>query len=124
MLGTFLKVLIASLITIYSIKLMRTRLSTIYFSLNQIIEPKEKDISLIGLTITFIPPIAISFALCFFIRANYLEVVNLYALFTALLIIWPSIIYSHELLSYEVYKKENHYTSYMAYMFIYITWLR
>jgi hypothetical protein len=99
---------------------MKRRLSPIYFSLKQLIEPNEKDISLKGLSITFVPPIIISFFLCFFIETNYLEIVNIYALFTALLIIWPSILYSRELLSYQVYnKRKSLYFIYINFIYLY-----
>ncbi|MCB2339100.1 hypothetical protein [Clostridium estertheticum] len=114
-------ILIFSLITIYFISIIKVKFSSKYFSLRQIIVSENQDITLVGLILTFSPPLIISTFLSFLTAQDKLQTCIAYGFLTSFLIVWPTLFNSRQLLDTRTYKKKNSlYFIYAIYVAIYM----
>ncbi|MPM75859.1 hypothetical protein SDC9_122853 [bioreactor metagenome] len=116
MLISFLRILFFSLLTVYTLKIIKRKFSNKYFSIGQIIQPESTDLCISGLFLTFSPPFFYSFLICNIVKSRKFEEVLIYSIITFLLLIWPSVIYPMEVLSSDIYAKRK--TLYFLYFML------
>lgn len=118
---SFFRVLVFSLLTIYTLKIIKRKFSHKYFSIRQAIQPESTDLSIFGLFLTFFPPFFYSFLICNIVKSRRFEEVLIYTMMTFLLLIWPSISYPMEVLPSDVYTKRK--TLYFLYFMLGLTYI-
>ncbi|MDD2480676.1 MAG: hypothetical protein PHC44_08705 [Lutispora sp.] len=123
MLVPFFRVLVFSILTVYTLKFIKRKFASRYFSLCQIIQPESSDLTLPALIITFLPAFIYSYIISILTESGGYEEIIMYSLMTPLLLIWPSILYPGELLPPEVYKKRKmliylYFALFLTYIFI------
>ena len=102
-------------ITIITIIILRISFPEIYFSVGQLIVTSDKDITVSGLFVKFLPPLIYSFFLTFFVES--FAYIALYGFLASFLVVWPVILTGNDLLSEDARKKKG--TLYFIY-FLYI----
>lgn len=121
MLVRFVIVFIFSILTIQTIALFRKKMPKKYFSLRQIIDTSKNDINGKGMLVICLPPFLYSMILSLIINQYKFEFVIIYGILTPVLIVWPTILSSKELLPPHIYsKRKSLYFIYSVYIFMYV----
>lgn len=100
-------ILIISIMTVLATRYLKQVYTFNYFSINELVFSDSDKVNIVGLLIILFPPYIGGIIIGIFGQAYAIDYVILYGLLTSLLIIWPVILYSIELLPNEAYKKKN-----------------